>query len=260
MAAKRPWLTPDLVLGWKVTKGLEPKHWDKEGAKPGDHVLTAAVVVRPTSIARHTVIIAQSGSGKSFFLGRLIEEILLKTQCRVLILDPNSDFRKIAEAKKAKFWTDSKYRYDRVERRGFLADEPTRADFMLRWKKVTTLLHCRVPNTTKDDNNTRQLQLDWRNFPIDVLADETDSKLRDALDHCHAFVVALADLARLTNQKRWLDERCFFKEALEFCKNTLDADDNVKDDEVVLSALKDAFGSVRVTGRSAGSAGKDENV
>jgi DNA helicase HerA-like ATPase len=43
----------------------------------------------------HTVIIAQSGSGKSFFLGRLIEEIMIKSKARCLILDPNGDFRKI---------------------------------------------------------------------------------------------------------------------------------------------------------------------
>ena len=42
-----------------------------------------------------TVIIAQSGSGKSFFLGRLIEEIMIKSKARCLILDPNGDFRKI---------------------------------------------------------------------------------------------------------------------------------------------------------------------
>ena len=46
---------------------------------------------------KHTVIIAQSGSGKSFFLGRLIEEIMLKSKERCLILDPNGDFRRINE-------------------------------------------------------------------------------------------------------------------------------------------------------------------
>ena len=44
---------------------------------------------------KHTVIIAQSGAGKSFFLGRLVEEIMIKSKARCLILDPNGDFRKI---------------------------------------------------------------------------------------------------------------------------------------------------------------------
>ncbi len=46
-------------------------------------------------IDKHTEMIAQSGSGKSFFLGRLIEEIKIKSKARCLNLDPNGDFRKI---------------------------------------------------------------------------------------------------------------------------------------------------------------------
>jgi DNA helicase HerA-like ATPase len=48
-------------------------------------------------IDKHTVVIAQSGSGKSFFLGRLIEEIKIKSKARCLNLDRNGDFRKINE-------------------------------------------------------------------------------------------------------------------------------------------------------------------
>jgi hypothetical protein len=47
-----------------------------------------------SGLAAHTAIIAQSGSGKSFALGRLLEEIAGKTRSRVFILDPNSDFAK----------------------------------------------------------------------------------------------------------------------------------------------------------------------
>ena len=46
---------------------------------------------------KHTVIITQSGSRKSFFLGRLIEEIKIKSKARCLNLDPNGDFTKINE-------------------------------------------------------------------------------------------------------------------------------------------------------------------
>ena len=55
--------------------------------------------------SKHSAILAQSGSGKSFFLGRLIEELLLKTECRVLILDPNSDFVRIQDVAKGA-WDD----------------------------------------------------------------------------------------------------------------------------------------------------------
>jgi hypothetical protein len=50
------------------------------------------VWLRPDGLAAHTAIIAQSGSGKSFMLGRFLEELVGKTKARLLILDPNGDF------------------------------------------------------------------------------------------------------------------------------------------------------------------------
>ena len=50
------------------------------------------VLLRPTGLAAHTAIIAQSGSGKSYMLGRFLEELVGKTKAKLLILDPNSDF------------------------------------------------------------------------------------------------------------------------------------------------------------------------
>ena len=41
---------------------------------------------------RHTFLCGQSGSGKTFALGVLLEQVLLQTSIRVVILDPNSDF------------------------------------------------------------------------------------------------------------------------------------------------------------------------
>lgn len=46
-----------------------------------------------SSLTRGLAVIGQSGCGKSFFMGRLVEEISrCSRQCRVLILDSNSDF------------------------------------------------------------------------------------------------------------------------------------------------------------------------
>jgi GTPase SAR1 family protein len=50
------------------------------------------VPVSSSHILYHTAIVGQSGSGKSYFLARLLEEIVLKTRARILILDPNGDF------------------------------------------------------------------------------------------------------------------------------------------------------------------------
>ena len=41
---------------------------------------------------RHTFMCGQSGSGKTYSLGLLLERILAETELRVIILDPNSDY------------------------------------------------------------------------------------------------------------------------------------------------------------------------
>lgn len=53
----------------------------------------------------HMAVLAQSGSGKSFMVGRLIEELLIKTKARVVVLDPNSDFVCLGDAN-PKPWTE----------------------------------------------------------------------------------------------------------------------------------------------------------
>jgi len=68
----------------------------KKKARPIQLVLQAAGKhpreLAPALFGAHGAIIAQSGSGKSFLLGRLVEELLLTTKARALIIDPNSDF------------------------------------------------------------------------------------------------------------------------------------------------------------------------
>jgi hypothetical protein len=41
---------------------------------------------------RHSFLCGQSGSGKTFALGVIIEQLLVRTQLRIVIIDPNSDF------------------------------------------------------------------------------------------------------------------------------------------------------------------------
>lgn len=52
------------------------------------------VSISPEHLLRHTAIIGQSGSGKSYFLARLLEEIILRTGAQVVVIDPNGDFRR----------------------------------------------------------------------------------------------------------------------------------------------------------------------
>ena len=46
---------------------------------------------------RHTFLCGQSGSGKSYALGLLLEQLLLETDLRIVIIDPNSDFARFRE-------------------------------------------------------------------------------------------------------------------------------------------------------------------
>jgi hypothetical protein len=46
----------------------------------------------PAGFARHTFVCGQSGSGKTYAIGKLLEELLLHTRLPVVALDPNSDY------------------------------------------------------------------------------------------------------------------------------------------------------------------------
>jgi DNA helicase HerA-like ATPase len=47
--------------------------------------------------ARHTFLCGQSGSGKTYSLGVVLEQLLLETDLRIVVLDPNSDFVRLGQ-------------------------------------------------------------------------------------------------------------------------------------------------------------------
>src|ERR1700757_4339674 len=98
-----------LRLGWQVNALGDPRFWQSREAKAGAQEAGDLVRVPASALAAHTVIIAPSGSGKSFFLGRLIEEILTNTRARCVILDPNGDFRQVHHVQPSKEWTEARY-------------------------------------------------------------------------------------------------------------------------------------------------------
>jgi uncharacterized protein len=51
----------------------------------------------PRRLNRHTFWCGQSGSGKTYALGVLLEEVLLRTELPLIIFDPNADFVRLAE-------------------------------------------------------------------------------------------------------------------------------------------------------------------
>jgi hypothetical protein len=71
-----------LVLGWRVGENdlyRDPAYFRSASQRtpPSESDLVA---IPPEAMDAHSAIFAQSGSGKSTFLGRLVEEILLKTR------------------------------------------------------------------------------------------------------------------------------------------------------------------------------------
>ncbi len=49
--------------------------------------------------SRHTFLCGQSGSGKTYSLGVILERLLIETDLRIVILDPNSDFVRLGQVR-----------------------------------------------------------------------------------------------------------------------------------------------------------------
>jgi uncharacterized protein len=52
---------------------------------------------------RHTFLCGQSGSGKTYSLGVLLERLLMETSLRIVVLDPNSDYVRLGETRSEAF-------------------------------------------------------------------------------------------------------------------------------------------------------------
>src|SRR5262249_43490997 len=55
------------------------------------HASGARALLDPHGLARHTFLVGQSGSGKTFTTGVLLEQIVRGTELRLIVIDPNSD-------------------------------------------------------------------------------------------------------------------------------------------------------------------------
>jgi uncharacterized protein len=58
---------------------------------------SSAVYLGAGGFARHTFLCGQSGSGKTYSLGVILERLLLESKLRMMIIDPNSDFVRLPE-------------------------------------------------------------------------------------------------------------------------------------------------------------------
>jgi len=55
------------------------------------------VSLAANGFTRHTFLCGQSGSGKTYTLGLLLEQLLLQTDLKIVVLDPNSDYVRVTE-------------------------------------------------------------------------------------------------------------------------------------------------------------------
>ena len=92
-ASVRP-ATADEVGTW-----LEGTRPDRAQLDVGELALAHGVPFQLDAggFGRHTFLCGQSGSGKTYSLGVLLERLLMKTNLRVVVLDPNSDYVRLGE-------------------------------------------------------------------------------------------------------------------------------------------------------------------
>ncbi len=85
---------PDDVVGWLRTTA--PSH---AALGIGELIYAPGLVhaLDAGGFNRHTFLCGQSGSGKTYALGVLLERLLLETRLRIVILDPNSDYVRLGE-------------------------------------------------------------------------------------------------------------------------------------------------------------------
>jgi hypothetical protein len=80
-------LVPEQVELLQATSGssLVIGSWQLPGNTSGLHL-------RPQGFNRHTFLCGQSGSGKTYALGVILEQLILKTRLPMVIMDPNGDY------------------------------------------------------------------------------------------------------------------------------------------------------------------------
>src|ERR671913_1073273 len=89
---------PDEVASW--LEGIRP---NRSTLSIGDLLLAPGVpaTLDAGGFNRHTFMCGQSGSGKTYSLGLVLERLLLGTSLRMIILDPNSDYVRLSEVREA---------------------------------------------------------------------------------------------------------------------------------------------------------------
>jgi DNA helicase HerA-like ATPase len=83
-----------VLTAWTQTRLGRTARLDLGAARPAG---LGPVQLAADGFTRHTFLCGQSGSGKTYTLGLLIEQLLLRTDLKIIVLDPNSDYVRITE-------------------------------------------------------------------------------------------------------------------------------------------------------------------
>jgi DNA helicase HerA-like ATPase len=74
--------------------------------------------INASGFNRHTFLCGQSGSGKTYSLGVVLEQLLLETTLRLIIIDPNADFVHLHQVRPASEFAANSNLADQQERYG----------------------------------------------------------------------------------------------------------------------------------------------
>jgi hypothetical protein len=127
------------------------------------------VTLAEPDLLYHTAIIGQSGSGKSFFISRFIEEIILRTRARVLVIDPNGDFVNSYLPQPDSFWTSAHIasefsRLNDLESKTIRSFE-TKSAFVYDWSRRQFQIltpDIKIENQILPNVNIAPLKLHWK--------------------------------------------------------------------------------------------------
>jgi len=188
----------ELAVGWQVSHAFVPTVALKHKTFPLERdTADLQINVKAIDMQRHTIILGGSGSGKSTFLARIIEELINKTKCRALILDPNADFRQCNQVDVG-LWTKGGMKYDHTSKEGKLTYERGPEIFSDSWskQKIRVILHAGAIDR-RDATNTYQLY--WPDITIEALCEDVPTTQQGDLALIHEFVRSLASLERLSS-------------------------------------------------------------
>lgn len=179
-----------IELGWLLTDDLHPKYWKKRGAKQGGHAESDLFLINPAKMKHHGVVFAQSGSGKSFLIGRLIEELSIKTMAKCIVFDPNSDYSKIYIVND-QTWSGEGYNDETGQ--GTLPTESQLLDFSDSWGKIRKSIYSgkRVPFNIFDDEpeeyDSPDIRLNLSDLTPNLFVNESSDAQLLEIAHCLLF-------------------------------------------------------------------------